>query len=69
MIIVYFPEFIYSSGVEFEINYAAKTGKPVWIIKPKKYAGPFTEYNCDREFDSPEECRKALQEMIESGKI
>jgi adenylate kinase len=69
MVVVYFPELIYSSGVEFEINYAAKTGKPVWIIKPPGYAGPFTEYNCDRAFNSPEECRKALKKLIDSGKV
>ncbi|MDY6778392.1 MAG: AAA family ATPase [Candidatus Nanohaloarchaea archaeon] len=62
LVIVNFPEMVYSSGVEYEINYASRTGKPVWIIKPEGYAGPFTEYNCEREFSNEEECLEALQE-------
>ncbi|MDY6789102.1 MAG: hypothetical protein SVV03_04015 [Candidatus Nanohaloarchaea archaeon] len=61
MVVVYFPEMVYSSGVEYEINYASKTGKPVWIIKPDSYVGPFTEYNCDRSFKTSEECIKQLK--------
>ncbi|MCJ7428901.1 MAG: hypothetical protein MUP66_00750 [Candidatus Nanohaloarchaeota archaeon QJJ-5] len=64
IVIVNFPKMVYSSGVEYEINYASRSGKPVWIIKPEGYAGPFTEYNCDREFAKPEECIEALQEKF-----
>ncbi len=62
MVIVNFPEMVYSSGVEYEVNYASRTGKPVWIIKPEGNAGPFTDFNCEREFNSEEACFEALQE-------
>lgn len=62
MVIVNFPEIVYSSGVEYEINYASRTGKPVWIIKPEGYVGPFTEYNCERDFSTSEDAIAALQD-------
>ncbi|MDY6770436.1 MAG: hypothetical protein SV186_00595 [Candidatus Nanohaloarchaea archaeon] len=67
MVIVNFPEMVYSSGVEYEVNYASRTGKPVWIIKPEGHAGPFTDFNCEREFNSEEECLKALREVYGDG--
>jgi adenylate kinase len=62
IVIVNFPEVVYSSGVEYEVNYASRTGKPVWIIKPEGHIGPFTDFNCEREFNSEEECIRALNE-------
>jgi hypothetical protein len=63
LVVVNFPEMVYSSGVEYEINYASRSGKPVWIIKPEGYFGPFTEYNCDREFADVGECMEALRDV------
>ncbi len=67
IVVVNYPELVYSSGVEYEINYASKTGKPVWIIKPDGYAGPFTEYTCEKSFSSSEECIKHLKSKYVNG--
>lgn len=62
LVVVNFPEMVYSSGVEYEVNYAARTGTPVWIIKPEGHVGPFTEFTCDREFNDEQSCIKAVEE-------
>ena len=67
-VVVYFPKLVYSSGVEYEINYAAKLGKQVWIIKPDVHAGPFTEYNADRIFNDPNECLEEIKKYSELTK-
>lgn len=64
MVIVNFPEIVYSSGVEYEINYASSMGKPVWIIKPDDYVGPFTEYTCERDFSDSKDAIEALQDKF-----
>lgn len=62
LVVVNFPERVYSSGVEYEVNYAARTGTPVWIIKPDGHFGPFTDFTCDREFNDEQAAIEAVKE-------
>jgi adenylate kinase/nucleoside 2-deoxyribosyltransferase len=64
LVIAYFPKKVYTSGVDYEMNYAFRTGKPVWVVKPKEYFGPFAELHFDREFNSQDECIRALKGLL-----
>ena len=62
-VVAYFPEIIFSSGVDSECIHASNTGKKVWIVFPNSTIPPFTSYHADRVFKSEEEFYEFLENL------